>query len=90
MFIIKNISEYLSTNSGKSSLRLEIHHVVTTACICLLLVCATLLIQASMKLQPDWLGASALVVALAGVITSALWGKNKGKEQEMINENKTT
>ena len=86
-----NLSNYLKTKTGYSSLRLNALLVVIVGNFSLIGVTAYIIIATVKELAVDWSGIALYVASLAGYVGVAFWGKNKGKEYEMINEtNKTT
>lgn len=84
--LIQKIEEYLTTNSGKSSLRLNVTTIVQTGNLCMVGVIIYIIIMASKGLTIDWIGVAGFVIALSSYIGVGLWGKNAGKEKEAKNE----
>ena len=81
-WILKPIEDYLSTKSGKSSLRLNVTTMVQTANICIFLLTLVVCYKIGKGTLTDHIGVAAIYGALVGYALSALWGKNAGKEKE--------
>ena len=81
-WILKPIEDYLSTKSGKSSLRLNVTTMVQTANVCIFLLTIVVCFKIVKGTLTDPIGIAAIYGVLVGYALSALWGKNTGKEKE--------
>lgn len=80
--LLKKIEEFLTKDSGKSSLRLNVSTMVQTSNLSFLIVISVTSYKILRGTPVDLIGVAVILGAITTHAGIALWGKNAGKKNE--------
>lgn len=80
--LLKKIEEFLTKDSGKSSLRLNVTTMVQISNLSFLIVILVTSYKILRGTAIDLIGIAVILGAITAYAGTALWGKNAGKKNE--------